>query len=146
MRPRFNPSTPNCKGNVTKNMVKSPKGPRPWMMCGTCHKRTLKLRGLPLASPSFARIGSLGHPVKLAKAEIIWLIFAKSHELDTQQTRQLVDGLFDMGAHVQADWFNYVRGLLGKGWTCRSWGVLGRLSRPTRVSSADIKRRMVGAY
>ncbi|CAN7977408.1 unnamed protein product [Ixodes persulcatus] len=89
---RFNPSAPSCKGNVTKNMVNSPKGPRPWVMCGTCHKRTSELRGLPLASPSFfARIDSLGRPhVKLVKAEIIWLIFAKSHGLDTRQTRQHV--------------------------------------------------------
>ncbi|CAN7946267.1 unnamed protein product, partial [Ixodes hexagonus] len=131
---RFNTSVPNCKGSVTKNMRNSPKGPRPWLMCGSCKKRSSELRGLPLASPSFfARVDSLGRPnVKLSKAEIIWLIFAKSHGLDTRQTRQLVDGLFDMGGHVQADWFHYVRELLAA-----ERAAMPKLGGPGKVVQAD---------
>ncbi|KAG0430219.1 hypothetical protein HPB47_022905 [Ixodes persulcatus] len=99
-----------CAGTVTKRRLTAKnKGFRNQMRCCSCDLRLSELNHGPNGS-FFVRNDILGRSnVKVSRAEVLWLLFAKANDLTTRQTRQLAVGEFAMGSQVQTDWFCLVR-------------------------------------
>ncbi|KAH9368455.1 hypothetical protein HPB48_012615 [Haemaphysalis longicornis] len=106
---KFNPSFPDCVGQVVTYQRKTAKGHRPQFRCSGCRKQLSQLngsnvlRGLPGQGSFFAFTDRLGRPnVRLTRKEIMWLAFSLCKDMPVALTKELMRGEFcaqQAGAH-----------------------------------------------
>ncbi|KAH9378837.1 hypothetical protein HPB48_013801 [Haemaphysalis longicornis] len=113
---KFNPSFPDCVGQVVTYQRKSAKGHRPQFRCSGCRKplsqlnRSNVLRGLPGQGSFFAFTDRLGRPnVWLTRKEIMWLAFSLCKDMPVALTKELMRGEFALSKKVLTDWRNLLR-------------------------------------
>ncbi|KAM7290058.1 hypothetical protein ISCGN_026731 [Ixodes scapularis] len=81
----------------------------------------------------FTRVDKWGRPnVKVSRAEVPWLVFARVNDLNVCQTRQFACSQFAIAPHMQTDWFGYVREEVAA-----TRAAMPKLGGPGKVVRAD---------
>ncbi|KAH9364809.1 hypothetical protein HPB48_007100 [Haemaphysalis longicornis] len=113
---KFNPSFPDCVGQVVTYQRKTAEGRRPQFRCSGCRKQLSQLngsnvlRGLPGQGSFFAFTDRLGRPnVRLTRKEIMWLAFSLCKDMPVALTKELMRREFALSKQVLTDWRNLLR-------------------------------------
>lgn len=115
----FNPALPTCKGTVvTRARRGKNNNTRRAYRCGSCRKQMSQMNSVLGTGKNgrgsfFSRPDKLGRPsVRVARAEILWLIYCMAKGLPSQVSQELVALTYKMNPGTCCHWRRHVRNLI----------------------------------